>query len=61
MVVPGKPFQPSIMFVGEAEARAFPYLSDAPLKGRFMALPTNIRLGWKGLPGKNAPANYEKL
>ena len=25
-----------------------------------MALPTNIRLGWKSLPGKNALAHYEK-
>jgi hypothetical protein len=37
------------------------HLSDTPLKGRFLALPTNIRLGGKGLPGKNALANYEKL
>jgi hypothetical protein len=25
-----------------------------------MASPTNIRLGWKGLPGTNALAYYEK-
>ncbi len=25
-----------------------------------MALPTNIRLGWKGLPGTNALGYYEK-
>jgi hypothetical protein len=25
--------------------------SGAPLEGRLLALPTNIRLGWKGLPG----------
>ncbi len=35
-------------------------LSDAPLKGRLLALPTNIRLGWKGLPEINALAYYEK-
>ncbi len=34
--------------------------SSAPLYGRLLALPTNIRLGWKGLPGKNALAYYEK-
>ncbi len=29
---------------------------------RLLALPTNIRrLGWKGLPGTNALAYYEKL
>jgi hypothetical protein len=27
-------------------------LSDAPLLGRLLALPTNNRLGWKGFPGK---------
>jgi hypothetical protein len=29
------------------------HLSGAPLKGRLLALPTNNRLGWKGLPGEN--------
>ncbi len=51
VLVPGKPFQPSLMFAG-------PYRSesplDAPLLGRLLALSTNIRLGWKGLPGKNS-------
>jgi hypothetical protein len=28
-------------------------LSGAPLYGRLLALPTNIRQGWKGLPGTN--------
>ncbi len=36
------------------------HLSDAPLKGRLLALPKNFRLGWKGLPGTNAFAYYEK-
>jgi hypothetical protein len=27
------------------------HLSGAPLWGRFLALPTNNRLGWKDLPG----------
>jgi hypothetical protein len=35
-------------------------LSDAPLYGRLLALPTNVRLGWKDLPGTNALAYYEK-
>jgi hypothetical protein len=35
-------------------------LSDAPLKGRLLALPTNIRLGWQYLPGTNTLAYYEK-
>jgi hypothetical protein len=33
------------------------HLSDAPLYGRLLALPTKIRLGLKGLLGTNAPAN----
>jgi hypothetical protein len=28
-------------------------LSDAPLSGRLLALPANVRLGWKGLPEAN--------
>jgi hypothetical protein len=28
-------------------------LKDAPLQGRPLALPENIRLGWRGLPGTN--------
>ncbi len=35
------------------------HLSDAPFYGRLLALPTNIRLSWKGLPGTNTPAYYE--
>jgi hypothetical protein len=32
-------------------------LLGAPLKGKLLkALPTNIRLVWKGLPGKNTLA-----
>jgi hypothetical protein len=30
------------------------------LAGRLLTLSTNIRLGWKGLPGRNGPAYYEK-
>ncbi len=35
------------------------HLSGAPLKGRPLALPANIRLGWKSLPGTNTLAYYE--
>jgi hypothetical protein len=49
------------MFVGKAGAHPVKNLLAAPLKGRFLALPTNIRLGWKGLPGTNALTYYEKL
>jgi hypothetical protein len=37
------------------------YLSGAPFSGRPLALPKNIRLGWKGLPGTNTLAYYENL
>jgi hypothetical protein len=44
------------MFASKAGA----YLSEAPFKystlGKLLALPTNIRLGWKGLPGTIALA-----
>ncbi len=43
--VSGKPFQPNLMFAGKAEPTA----------------PTNIRLGWKGLPETNTLAYYENL
>jgi hypothetical protein len=47
------------MSAGEAGA----YPSEAPFRcstlGSLLALPTNIRLGWKGLPGTNALAYYK--
>jgi hypothetical protein len=49
------------MFIRKARA----YLSDtpfwSPLMGRLLALPTNIRLGWKGLLRTNTQAYYERL
>ncbi len=32
--------------------------SGAPLYGKLLTLPANIRLGWKGLQGTNAPAYW---
>ncbi len=34
-------------------------LSGSPHLGRLLALPANIRLGMKGLPGTNALAFYK--
>ncbi len=34
------------------------HLSGGLLKGRLLASPTNIRLGWKGLPRANTLAYY---
>ncbi len=59
MFVPGKPFRPSLRFAGMAGA----YPSKAPFicftLGWAPCLNTNIRLGWKGLPGTNTLAYYE--
>jgi hypothetical protein len=57
--VPGKPFQPSLMFVGEAYDRV-ERLKDASLRYD-RALLANIRLGWTGLPGTNTLAYYKHL
>jgi hypothetical protein len=48
MFVPGRPFEPSLMFVGKAKS--------LPLSGALGKIPellANIRLGWKGLLGTN--------
>ncbi len=44
-----------------AEAMQLKLLSDAPLFGRLLALPTNIRLDWKSLPRTNTPAFFRKF
>jgi len=49
------------MFAGKAGAYPSEHLSGAPLYGRPLALPTNIRLGWKSLPGPNTLTYYENL
>ncbi len=54
MFVPGKLFQPILMLVGNA--RTYPI--EEPFKGRLLALHTNNRLGWRGLPGTNTLAYY---
>jgi hypothetical protein len=36
-------------------------LSGDPHYDRLLASPTNIRLGWKSLPGTNTQANYKNL
>jgi hypothetical protein len=36
-------------------------LKGTPLEGRRLALPKNIRLGWKGLLSQNTPAYYDYL
>jgi hypothetical protein len=55
MFVTDRPFQPRMMFTSKAGAK----LSSAPLEGRLLALPTNIRPGWKGLRERNTAAYCE--
>ncbi len=50
MFVLGKPLQPSLMFPSKAGAGMSETPSGAPLYGKLLALPTNIRLEWKDLP-----------
>jgi hypothetical protein len=49
------------MIAGKAGTYGVKHISGAPLYDRLLALPTNIRVGWKGLPGTNPPAYYEKV
>jgi hypothetical protein len=37
------------------------HLSGAPLQGRLLTMPANIKLGWKSLPAMNALAYYENF
>ncbi len=55
MFVPGKAIPPSLMSVVEVSLRV-KYPSGLPFLARFLALHTNIRLCWIGLPGTNALA-----
>ncbi len=60
MFVPGKPFQPGLIFVGEARSLHY---SEAPKKcftWVVWALPAYNRLGWRCLPGTNALAYHSK-
>ncbi len=59
MFVPDKPFQPTPIFAIKPEPSRVRHISGDPLYDRLLALPTNIRLGWKGLPGTNTLAYYE--
>ncbi len=47
------------------EGKVGAYPTETPFRcsvlGLALALPTNIRLGWKGLPGTNALDYYERL
>ncbi len=55
-LVPGKPFQPSLMFVSKAGASPNEASFICSTLRQTLVLPTNIRLGCKGLPGTNTLA-----
>ncbi len=61
MFVPSKHFQPCGVFESKTGTYSSGDFSGAPLYGRLLALPTNIRPDWKGRPGTNALAYYEHL
>jgi hypothetical protein len=42
------------------EPKNMKHLSDTPLQGRLLALPTKIRLGWQYLPETNTLTDYKK-
>jgi hypothetical protein len=46
----------------QVRPRGYPKVEQLKVNslGKALALPANIRLGWKGLPGTNALAYYEK-
>jgi hypothetical protein len=52
MFVPGKPFKPSLIFVSNSVTYPSEAPFSAPLLGKLMALPANIRLSGKILPGE---------
>ncbi len=59
-----KTFQQSVIFVSKAGAyrgRTPEHLKGASPQGRLLAFPTDIRLGWKGLPATNTVAYQEHL
>ncbi len=49
MLVPGKPFQPNVMFVDKAKLGPKPKVDHMIVLAP--ALPANIKVGRKGLPG----------
>ncbi len=63
MLVPGKPFQPNVMFVDKAKLGPKPKVEHmiCDLLVLAPALPANIKVGRKGLPGANTLAYQKQL
>jgi hypothetical protein len=59
--VPGRSFQLSLMFAGKAGTYPTIKHLKGALVGKVLALPTNIRLGCRALPGTSTLAFYKNL
>jgi hypothetical protein len=55
------PLELSLMFASKAAAYLCEAISGAPLQGRVLAFPTNIKQGSKGLLGWNTQAYNKDL
>jgi hypothetical protein len=60
-LTPGRPLQPSPMFVSKAGAYPSVEQQKSASLGKEPALPVNIRLGWKVPTGTNTLAYYVHL
>ncbi len=55
----GRSYQPSLLLVGKARSLLYSGVPERGVHmGRLLAVPTNTRLGWKGLPGTNTLAYF---
>jgi hypothetical protein len=54
----GAPGKPCLMFVSKVKPEPIQeeHIAGTPLWSSLLALPANIILGWKGLPGTHIPA-----
>ncbi len=59
MFVPGRPFQPNLMFVCKVRSLPKTAAPERYFSQEAPALLASIRLGWKCLPGTNTNLNYE--
>ncbi len=61
MFASGKTFQPCLSFMGKARGLPQSGARERYFNWEAPVLPTNLRLGWKGLPGTYALTYYEHV
>ncbi len=61
VLVPCKPFQPSLILRIRLEPTLMKNLLGAPFQDKLLALPRNIRIGWRGLSRTNTLAYCKKF